>query len=56
MKPEVVFKVQKMAHYASFSLIMDPFKGEVPVLPDYGPFGRRGVRRDAVSLSRARQY
>jgi len=23
-------------------------------LPDYGPFGRRGVRRDAVSLSRIR--
>jgi len=36
---------------------MGPFKGEVPVfLPDYGPFGQRGVRWDAVSLSRAWQY
>jgi len=25
-------------------------------LPDYGSFGGRGVRRDAVSLSRAWQY
>jgi len=31
IKPEVVFKVQKMARYASFCLIMGPFKGEVPV-------------------------
>ena len=28
IKPEVVFKVQKMARYASFCLIMNPFKGE----------------------------
>ena len=26
LKPEVVFKVQKMARYASFCLIMGPFK------------------------------
>ena len=32
--PEVVYKVQKMARYASFFLIMGPFKGELPVLPD----------------------
>jgi len=25
-------------------------------LPHYCPFGRRGVHRDAVSLSRGRQY
>jgi len=31
IKPEVVFKVQKMARHASFCLIMSPFKGEVPV-------------------------
>jgi len=31
LKPEVVFKVQKMARYTSFCLIMGPFKGEVPV-------------------------
>ena len=30
IKPEVVFKVQKMAWYALFCLIMGPFKGEVP--------------------------
>jgi len=40
IKPEVVAKVQKMAQYASFCLIMGPFKGE---LPDYCPFSRRGV-------------
>ena len=48
IKPEVVFKVQKMARYDSFCLIMGPFKGKCLFLPDYGPFGRRGVRRDAV--------
>jgi len=37
MKPEVVFKVQKIARNASFCLIMGPFKGGVAVLPDYGP-------------------
>jgi len=47
--------VQKMARYASFCLIMGLFKGEVP-LPDYGPFVHCGMRRDAVSLSLARQY
>jgi len=26
-----------MARYASFCLTMGPFKGEVHVLPDYGP-------------------
>ena len=31
LKPEVVFKVQKMAQYASFCLTMGPFKAEVPV-------------------------
>jgi len=31
IKLKVVFKVQKMARYASFCLIMGPFKGEVPV-------------------------
>jgi len=28
IKPEAVFKVKKMAQYASFCLIMDPFKGK----------------------------
>ena len=31
IKPEVSFKVQKMARYASFCLTMGPFKGEVHV-------------------------
>jgi len=56
IKPEVVFELQKMARYASFCLIMGAFKGNCLFLPDYGPFGRRGVRRDDVSLSRARIY
>jgi len=39
LKLEVVFKVQKMARYASFCLIMGPFKGKCLFLPDYGPLG-----------------
>jgi len=31
IKPELVFKVHKMARYASLCHIMGPFKGEVPV-------------------------
>jgi len=31
VKPKVVFRVQKMARYALFCLIMGLFKGEVPV-------------------------
>ena len=30
-KPEVTFKVQEIVRYASFCLIMGPFKGELPV-------------------------
>jgi len=57
IKLEVVFKVQKIALYASFSLIMGPFKGNCLFLPDYRLFGRIGdVRREAVSLTWARQY
>jgi len=38
IKPEVVFKVQKMARGASFCLIMGSFKrGKCPFLPDYAP-------------------
>ena len=37
IKPEVVFKVQKMARYASFCLIMGPFKGKVPVFARLWP-------------------
>jgi len=37
IKPEVVFKVQKMAQYASFCMIMDPFKGEVSVFARLWP-------------------
>jgi len=37
IKPEVVFKVQKMARYASFCLIMGPFKGGVPVFAKLWP-------------------
>jgi len=31
IEPEVVLEVQKMAQYASFCLIMGPFKGGLPV-------------------------
>ena len=41
IKPEVVFKVQKMARYASFCLTIGPFKGEVPVFGRYGPLRLR---------------
>ena len=37
IKPEVVFKVQKMARYASFCLIMGQFKGEMPVFARLWP-------------------
>ena len=37
IKPEVVFKVQKMARYTSFCLIMGPFKGKVPVFARLWP-------------------
>ena len=37
IKPEVVFKVQKMAQYALFCLIIGPFKGEVPVFARLWP-------------------
>ena len=37
IKPEVVFKGQKMARYASFCLIMGLFKGEVPVFARLWP-------------------
>jgi len=37
IKPEVVSKVQKMARYASFCLIMGPFKGEAPVFARLWP-------------------
>jgi len=37
IKPEVVFKVQKMARYALFCLIMGPFMGEVPVFARLWP-------------------
>jgi len=36
-KPEVVSKVQKMAQYALFCLIIGPFKGEVPVFARLWP-------------------
>jgi len=36
-KPEVVFKVQKVARYASFCLIMVPFNGELSVFARLSP-------------------
>ena len=57
LKPEVVFKVQKqkMARYASFCLIMGPFKEEVPVFARLWPIRVRvrvsfttGVVRSAI--------
>jgi len=41
IKLEVVFKVQKMASYALFCLIMGPFKGEVPVFARLWPITDR---------------
>jgi len=37
IKLEVVFKVQKMAPYASFCFIVGPFTGEVPVFARLSP-------------------
>jgi len=37
IKPEVVFKVQKMTQYALFRLITGLFKGEVPVFARLWP-------------------
>ena len=37
IKPEVLFKVQKMARYVSFCLKIGPFKGEVPVFARLWP-------------------
>jgi len=47
IKPEVVFEVQKVARYASFCLIMGPFKGEVPVFARLWPV----KFRDRVSFT-----
>jgi len=41
IKPEVVYKVQKMARYALFCLIMGPFKGEMLVFARLWPVGVR---------------
>jgi len=56
IKPEVVFKVQKMARYASFCLITGPFKGGVPVFARLWPVRPpwRAPRR-RLTLA-ARQY
>jgi len=35
IKPEVVFKVQKMARYASFCFIMGPFNHFTACMPDF---------------------
>jgi len=37
IRPEVVFKVQKMARYASFCFMMGQFKREVPVFARLWP-------------------
>jgi len=37
IQPKVVFKVQKIAQYVSFCLIMGPLKGEVPVFARLWP-------------------
>jgi len=37
IKPEVVFKLQKMAWHATFSHTGGPFKGEVPVFARLWP-------------------
>ena len=39
IKPEVIFKVHKMARYALFRLIMGRLRGKCLFLPDYGPLG-----------------
>jgi len=56
IKPEVVFKVQKMAQYASFCLIMGPFKGELPVFCQIMAHLATMACAEMPSLSRAQQY
>ena len=54
IKPEVVFKVQKIARYAFFCLIMGPFKGEVPVFARLWPIRvrvRNSFTTSAVRLA-----
>jgi len=48
IKPEVVFKVQKMARYALFCLIMGPFKVEVPVFARLWVSFTTGAVRSAI--------
>ena len=47
IKPEVVFKVQKMPQHASFCFIMGLFKGGTACLflLDYRPFSHRDVHK-----------
>jgi len=59
IKPEVVFNVQKMARYASFCLIMGPFKGKVSVFARLWPVRttwhapRRRLTLASPAISRA---
>jgi len=48
--------VQKMAQYASFCLIMGPFKGEVAVFARLWPIQPSWHEPKAISLSKAQQY
>jgi len=55
-KPEVVLKCRKWLNMPHFAWQWAHLSEKCLFLPDYGPFGRRGVCRDAVSLSLAQQY
>jgi len=46
VKPEVVFKVQKMARYASFCFIMGPFNHFTACMPDFS-----GMQENTACLS-----
>jgi len=46
VKPEVLFKVQKMARYASFCFIMSPFNHFTACMPDFS-----GMQENTACLS-----
>jgi len=46
IKPEVVFRVQKMAQYASFCFTMGPFNHFTACMPDFS-----GTQENTIRLS-----
>jgi len=47
IKPEVVFKVQKMSRYASFCFIMNPFNHFTACMPDFSGMQENTARVSA---------